>query len=418
MDRIAALAGGTNQQPVPRLSRIMSTKRSRRTPSASTGKGSPPCAEVERLFQKERFKDAVKQAKLCYKEEATPANHSLLERAYFLRARQLLQLGMRASAVEVAQHLLDFGVTASDWVDEFVRLLISLGLAEDAFQIQERLGAPELKEQLATIAADQAVSRSRAGIPDVSRGGSRCEPDSSSRLRGYKPTTKPGRSCCCAIWREARCSVNGNSSSAAWPLTIGTTPGKPRPTGAASTPGERRSRSQSGCAGLTGRSHRTPTTSSSSGSRCWYSESRCSRRLRQANNLAADQDWDKLCHLLGPLSVSLRRIDPKLAERLTGALFGPLIKEVRSRDPDRRHRPARPIHQGGRADVDRPPLEPPLGHRLGWATLRCGSLTRPVGRLYRRPEDDSRCSVLGARAGAGDDLEPPRQDVARGGRCV
>ena len=113
--------------------------------------------EVERLIQKERYKDAVKQAKICFKAEGTPENHRLLEHTYFLRARQLVQLGMPSSAVEVAQHLLDFGVTANDWVDEFVRLLMSLGLSQKAFQIQERLGRPELKDELAELAADQAV---------------------------------------------------------------------------------------------------------------------------------------------------------------------------------------------------------------------------------------------------------------------
>ena len=62
------------------------------------GTNSRMAEEVERLIQKERFKDAVKQAKLCYKEENTPENHRLLERAYFLRARQLVQLGMPDSA--------------------------------------------------------------------------------------------------------------------------------------------------------------------------------------------------------------------------------------------------------------------------------------------------------------------------------
>ena len=41
--------------------------------------------EVEKLIQKDRLKDAVKQAKLLFKEDNTPENHQLLERAYFLR---------------------------------------------------------------------------------------------------------------------------------------------------------------------------------------------------------------------------------------------------------------------------------------------------------------------------------------------
>ena len=90
----------------------MSSKSARGTSSATAAIGSQLRMELDRLIQKERFKDAVKQAKLCYKQESTPENHKLLEWAYFLRARQLVQLGMSASAVEVARHLLDFGVTA------------------------------------------------------------------------------------------------------------------------------------------------------------------------------------------------------------------------------------------------------------------------------------------------------------------
>ncbi|MBV8315628.1 MAG: hypothetical protein JOZ53_11880, partial [Planctomycetaceae bacterium] len=67
--------------------------------------------EAERLIAKGRLKDAVKQAKLCFRQESTPENHRLLERAYFLRAQQLHRDAMPTSAVEVAQHLIDFGIT-------------------------------------------------------------------------------------------------------------------------------------------------------------------------------------------------------------------------------------------------------------------------------------------------------------------
>ena len=73
----------------------MASKSARGTTSATAAIGGALRVEVDRLIQKERFKDAVKQAKLCYKQESTPENHQLLERAYFLRARQLVQLGMR-----------------------------------------------------------------------------------------------------------------------------------------------------------------------------------------------------------------------------------------------------------------------------------------------------------------------------------
>ncbi len=50
--------------------------------------------------------------------------------------------------------------------------------------------------------------------------------------------------------------------------------------------------------------------------------------------LAAQQDWEKVIRLLGPLRHSLRQIDPKLSMRLTGSLLGPLIKEAEDLDLD------------------------------------------------------------------------------------
>ena len=179
-----------------------------KTPSArsahsSSGSGDALRAETERLIAKERYKDAVKQAKLTYKEAATPENHRLLERAYFLRARQLLQQGMRSSAVEVAQHLIDFGVTAADSPEELVRLLAGLGFEKAALAIQERLGAPGLKEQISQAVADQLVLHpERAGRPRPSW---HARPGwSARRWRNSRPETRPVRWGCSATWRGAR----------------------------------------------------------------------------------------------------------------------------------------------------------------------------------------------------------------------
>src|SRR5262245_7178323 len=89
------------------------TPRHRHVVPASSGSSR---VQLERLLLKQQYKDAVKQAKLIYKSEATPENHTLLERAYFLRVEQLYSSGMAESAVEVSRHLLDFGVTESSLV--------------------------------------------------------------------------------------------------------------------------------------------------------------------------------------------------------------------------------------------------------------------------------------------------------------
>ena len=114
--------------------------------------------EAERLIAKGRLKDAVKQAKLAYKEKGDEENHRLLERAYFLRARQLKQDRLPESGGEVAHHLLEFGITDPKLMEEAVGLLIDLGMAREAMALQERLGVSTgSRELLLRRAADQAV---------------------------------------------------------------------------------------------------------------------------------------------------------------------------------------------------------------------------------------------------------------------
>jgi tetratricopeptide (TPR) repeat protein len=49
-------------------------------------------------------------------------------------------------------------------------------------------------------------------------------------------------------------------------------------------------------------------------------------RVQQLRSLTASQEWDKVLRLIGPLRLSLYRVDPKLAERLTVVLIGSLVK--------------------------------------------------------------------------------------------
>ena len=149
--RMPVCHGG--RAPHARLQHDMDSLHSAQTPTAT----SQTCLEVERLFLKERFKEAVKQAKLCYEKEGTPENHLLLERAYCLRARQLIEFGMRSSAVEIARHLIEFGISGGEFAAQVVRLLMDLGLREEAFATQERLCTPEMKSQLVVMEADRAV---------------------------------------------------------------------------------------------------------------------------------------------------------------------------------------------------------------------------------------------------------------------
>ncbi len=126
--------------------------------------------QLERLLAKQKYKDAVKQAKLIHKANPTPQNHRQLERAYFLRAQQLFRSGMVSSAVEVAQHLLDFGVTDTKLREDLPPLLVKVGLAGAAFRMEGRADSAPVQSRLVLLAADQAVmhpGRSQPPSPEV-----------------------------------------------------------------------------------------------------------------------------------------------------------------------------------------------------------------------------------------------------------
>ena len=307
----------------------MASKTSRGTLTATAAASSQLRVEVERLIVKERFKDAVKQAKQCYKEENTPESHRLLERAYFLRARQLVQLGMPASAVEVAQHLLEFGVTTSDWAEEFIRLLMGLGLSREAYKIQDRFGAPEMKDQLVVMAADGAVihpDRAENNSAEIARDAKLIR-QSLERLQAKDEDgallllRDLARSSVLSEWKffvrglAAYYRHDSDDIKANWDrldpkrkafpiaqrLLQLMEAGGPSAAGAQIEAAEKLAFGE-------------PVLD----------------RLRKVCGLAAGQEWDKVVLLLGPVRASLRRIEPKLAERLTRALIGSVIKEAES----------------------------------------------------------------------------------------
>jgi hypothetical protein len=73
------------------------------------------------------FKEAVKQGKMCFRQESTPEHHRLLERAYFLWSQELHCGAMLASAAEVARHLLEFGVTDPEISADLAPLMSAVG---------------------------------------------------------------------------------------------------------------------------------------------------------------------------------------------------------------------------------------------------------------------------------------------------
>ena len=309
----------------------MPSKSARGTPTSPAVTGNQLRMELDRLIHKERFKDAVKQAKLVFKQESTPENHQLLERTYFLRARQLVQEGMPASAIEVARHLIEFGVTPADWVDEFIGLLMTLGLSKDAYALQERFGSPEKKDLLVVMAADAAVihaGRQQDSSPEIARDAGLIR-QSLERLQAKDEAgalqllRDLPRSSALSEWKffvrglAAHYRGDAGETKANWDRLD--------PARKAFPITQRLLKLKEIDVTQSGNATQKKLETLAFGEPVL-------ERLRQLCGLAAGQEWDQVIRLLGPLNVTLRRIDPTLPERLTGALIGTLFKEVEDLD--------------------------------------------------------------------------------------
>jgi len=287
--------------------------------------------QLERLIAKQKYKDAVKQAKLIHKAEATPQSHRQLERAYFLRAQQLLRAGMPASAVEVSRHLLDFGVTDAKLVEEFSPLLVKLGLAQDAFRIQGRLESPESQSRLLLLAADQAVlhpERSQRSSPEVQEAA--LVRQALEALYAGDEATALGlvrdiaRSSPVSEWkllvRGLAAFYRGDQAEtqANWsrldperaPLRIA-------------------SHLQKLQQGQSERDAGGPGSDFAELEGLVYGE-RILPRLRELSDLVAKNRWVDVLRRITSLRLSLRAVDPRLAEKLTSSLLAPLLDHATS----------------------------------------------------------------------------------------
>lgn len=129
-------------------------RRDRSPPSAEAGR-----QEVERLIEKRRLKDAFKQAKLCFHQDDRAEHRRLLERVYLLRIEDLLRGGMPTTAVEVARHFLDFGVTDPNLFAPLAAVLTQLGMLKQAVAVRNRVESSEGRAGLSVALADRAVLR-------------------------------------------------------------------------------------------------------------------------------------------------------------------------------------------------------------------------------------------------------------------
>lgn len=292
--------------------------------------------QAEALIEKERYKEAVKQAKLCYREEGTPEHHRLLERAYFLRAKQLREGGMTTAAREVAHHLIEFGITDLELTEPSAELLMALGMSDPALELQGRLETSgEGRESLIRQAADQAVldpNRAPSAMPEVREG--------AARVRTALEALEAGDEA--RAMAELR-DVSRGSPFSDWKLFArGLAAFHRRETDEAMANWSRLdadrapsriARSLQMMAGLTSGDE----SALSAAERRAFGDSILGP-LRQLNALVVQDRWAEAVRMLGPLRSSLRRIDPAMAERLTRVLYDPMIRSVSKRSYDEARR--------------------------------------------------------------------------------
>ena len=286
--------------------------------------------QLERLLSKQKYKDAVKQAKLIHKDEATEQSHRQLECAYFLRAQQLFHAGMVGSAVEVSRHLLDFGVTEAKLLDEFPPLLVKLGLAQDAFRIQGRLESPESQDRLALLAADQTVlhpERSQPPSPEIGREASIVRQALEALQAGDEATALGlvrdiARSSPLSDWKLL---VRG--LAAYYKGNLGETQANWDRLDPERAPMRIARRLQSLRASQSGKGQGESAFEELEA--LVYGE-RILPRLQELGDLVAKNRWADVLTRIRSLRISLNAVDPRLGQKLTSSFLAPLLDHAAS----------------------------------------------------------------------------------------
>ena len=278
---------------------------------------------VDYLISKGRYKEAVKQAKLCYKVEATPEHHRLLESATYLRAQQLLQGAMTNAAREVAEHLLALGITDPKLVEPAAALMLAVGLSGRALELQGRIEEPEARTRLTRRAADHAVvhpDQVPASQAEVRAGALQVRSALSALETGTEEEAL-------ALLRD----VSRNSLFSDWKLFVRGLAALRRGDPAEARANWERLDPERAASRLarTLTSLDQPGTGTDALER-WAFGDVILAPLRNLASLVAENRWQEAALAVGPLRITLHRVDPVLAQRLTRVLYIPLLNAASS----------------------------------------------------------------------------------------
>ena len=150
----------------------MSRKKDRTRRRADIALDTPQ--ERELLFARRGFKQALKDAKVAYRQQPTEGRRRLLECAFFGRAQELHRYGLRDECRAVLANLLELGVTDPSVQRDLPEVLLSVGMYDRySMRIAD---STENNERLLVAAADLAVLRPQeaaGSFPGVRGGPSR-----------------------------------------------------------------------------------------------------------------------------------------------------------------------------------------------------------------------------------------------------
>ena len=129
---------------------------------------------AQRAMEKQDFKEALKNAKLCFRQDPSREHRQILERSWLKRGFQLTRMGLQAEAQAAARELLALGVSQPDVQQEVPDLLMAVGLYDQAIASGKISAAgQDADPAVLARAADRAVAEpasAPASLPGVREG--------------------------------------------------------------------------------------------------------------------------------------------------------------------------------------------------------------------------------------------------------
>ncbi len=127
---------------------------------------------VKRNLERGDFKQALKDARVCHRQNSTPEYRCFLEHAYIGRAQQLARNGLVEDSRRIVRELLDLGISEPAVKEGLPEVLLSVGML-DSLPHEDAGLTDAQRDRLRITAADRAVSNPLSApesMPDIREG--------------------------------------------------------------------------------------------------------------------------------------------------------------------------------------------------------------------------------------------------------